>query len=262
MARHSKKLRNKYKKLVLILLAIIFLCSATLFLKTLIKQNIDNDKQEKISQVLDTINIPSDNITKEKTERMLQVEELKKTNNDIIGWLQIEGTNINYPVLQGEDNEYYLNHSYTKEQVIGGSLFLDKDYKFYPPSENLLIYGHRHNKGLMFEDLIKYKDENFYKKHPAIRFTTAKEDKTYEIIAAFNSRVYYQDETNVFRYYQFVNAESESEYNEYVKNAKQVSIYDTGKTATYGDQLLTLSTCEYSQEDGRFVVVARKLNNR
>ena len=133
MAKHSKKLKNKYKRTVIVLLLIIFLCSTTLFIKTLITQNIDNGKQEEISQVLDTIDIPSENITEDKTERMLQVEELKKTNSDIIGWLEIEGTNISYPVLQGDDNEYYLNQSYTKEQVTGGSLFLDKDYNFFLP---------------------------------------------------------------------------------------------------------------------------------
>ena len=259
MAKHSKKLKNKYKRTVIVLLLIIFLCSTTLFIKTLITQNIDNGKQEEISQVLDTIDIPSENITEDKTERMLQVEELKKTNSDIIGWLEIEGTNISYPVLQGDDNEYYLNQSYTKEQVTGGSLFLDKDYNFYPPSENLLIYGHRNKKGLMFEELIKYKDEAFYKEHPTIRFTTVAEDTEYEIISAFKSRVYKQNETNVFRYYNFVNAESGIEYNEYVKNAKQASLYDTGKTATFGDQLLTLSTCDYEVTNGRFAVVAKKI---
>lgn len=260
MAKHSKKMkRNMYKRLVMLLLTIIFVCSTTLFIKTLVTQSIDNSKQEEISQVIDTIDIPRDQVTEETTERMLQVAELKKTNSDIIGWLEITGTNISYPVLQGQDNEYYLNHSYTKEKVTGGSLFLDKDYKFYPPSENLLIYGHRNKKGLMFEDLIKYKDEAFYKEHPRIRFTTIVEDAEYEIISAFKSRVYAQNETNVFRYYYFVNAESGADYNEYVNNVKQASLYDTGNTATFGDQLLTLSTCDYEVKNGRFAVVAKKV---
>ena len=80
-------------------------------------------------------------------------------------------------------------------------------------------------------------------------------------MAAFNSRVYYQDETNVFRCYYFVNAENKSEYDEFVENCKKASLYETGVTAEYGEQLLTLSTCEYSQDDGRFAVVARKIEN-
>ena len=110
----------------------------------------------------------------------------------------------------------------------------------------------------MFSDLLDYKSEELYKEHSTIKFTTEQEDVEYEIIAVFLSRVYYKSEKNVFRYYYFVNAENEEEYNNYVENAKKASLYDTGKTAQYGDQLLTLSTCEYSQDDGRFVVVARK----
>lgn len=260
MAKHKAKGTNsKFKRTLLILLLLLCICSIILFIKIKASEHIDNEKQKGISQVIDTIDIPKEDITPVQNERMLQVAELKKTNSDIIGWLEITGTNISYPVLQGQDNEYYLNHSYTKEQVKGGSIFLDKDYNFNKPSENLLIYGHRNTKGLMFEDLINYKNQDYYKQHPTIRFTTTKEDNEYEIISAFNSRVYYQDETNVFRYYYFVNADSISDYNDYINNVKQASLYDTGKTAIYGDQLLTLSTCDYSQKNGRFAVVAKKI---
>ena len=111
----------------------------------------------------------------------------------------------------------------------------------------------------MFHNLLNYADEEYYKKHPNIRFTTAEEDATYEIIAAFRSRVYYKSEQDVFRYYYFVNPESKEEYDEFVENAKEASLYDTGKTAEYGDQLITLSTCSYHTEDGRFAVVGRKV---
>ena len=113
--------------------------------------------------------------------------------------------------------------------------------------------------GSMFHDLLNYADEDYYKEHPTIRFTTPEEDAEFEIIAAFRSRVYYKSEQNVFRYYYFVNPESEEDYNEFVKNAKEASIYNTGKTAEYGDELITLSTCSYHTEDGRFAVVARKI---
>ena len=230
-----------------------------LIIRIKIDEYLNNQKQIEISQVIDTIDIPDIDITPEKTERMLQVIELQKENPEVVGWLEISGTNISYPVCQADNNDYYLTHSYKKEKVTGGSPFLDKDYDFTIPSSNLLIYGHRNKKGLIFEDLIKYQDEQFYKEHKLIRFTTATEDTTYEVMSVFNSRVYYQDETNVFRYYYFVNAENKAEYDEFVENCKKVSLYDTGVTAKYGDQLLTLSTCEYSQEDGRFAVVARKI---
>ena len=112
--------------------------------------------------------------------------------------------------------------------------------------------------GEMFTDLIKYQSKDYYINHPKIRFTTANEDVEYEIFSVFKSRVYYKSETNVFRYYNFINAENEEEYNEFVKNAKASSIYDTGITANYGDDLITLITCSYHVDDGRFVVIGRK----
>lgn len=254
----SKKKKSNYKRLIIILLSIILLFSIIMIFKIKYTEFMENKKQEETSNVLDSI-VVENNISKEKTERMIQVEELKKQNDDIIGWLEIEGTNINYPILQGTDNDYYLTHNYKKESISSGSLFLDKDYSFIRPSDNLLIYGHRNTKGLMFEDLMKYKKEEFYQKHSTIRFTTILDDSKYEIISAFNSRVYYQNETNVFRYYYFINANTKKDYNTYVENCIKSSIYDTGKTASYGEQLLTLSTCDYSQKNGRFVVVAKKI---
>lgn len=128
-------------------------------------------------------------------------------------------------------------------------------------SSNYLIYGHRNKQGLMFENLIKYNKEDFYKEHTKIKFTTTEDDSEYEIISVFYSRVYYKYEQNVFRYYYFVNAENEEKYNDFVNNAKKASIYNIEATAKYGDQLLTLSTCEYSQKNGRFAVVARKISD-
>ena len=259
MARHSNKKDSNFKRTIAILLTLILICSIILIIKIKLTEHKENETQREISQVLDTIDIPQDKITPEKTERQLQIEELQKENEDIIGWLEIEGTNINYPVLQGEDNDYYLKHNYRHEKISSGSIFLDKNYDFSKPSTNLLIYGHRNKQGLMFEDLIKYKNEEYYKEHKQIRFTTTTEDLTFEIIAAFNSRVYYKDETDVFRYYYFVNANNRKEYEDYINNSKQASLYDTGETATYGDQLLTLSTCDYSQKNGRFAVIARRI---
>ena len=194
-----------------------------------------------------------------QTEKMIKVKKLQEEeNSDIVGWLEIEDTSISYPVLQGTDNEYYMTHNYKKQKSKNGSIFLTKDYDWSIPSSNLLIYGHNLNNGTMFQELLKYEKESFYKQHQIIRFTTKKEDAEYEIIAVFKSRVYYKSEKNVFRYYYFVNAKTEDEYNEFVKNAKSESLYSIDKTAKYGDQLITLSTCSYHVEDGRFAVVGRK----
>lgn len=216
----------------------------------------DGLNNENTNSSINSIN-KGKNTNKINTERMLKVKKLQETNSDIVGWLEIENTNINYPILQGEDNDFYLDHDYKKSYYIGGSLFLDKNYSWSIPNTNLLIYGHNMDDGTMFQDLLKYQNKKFYEKHPIIRFTTAKEDAIYEIIAAFRSKVYYVTD-KVFKYYKFIHAENESEYNDYVTNVKAISCYDTGKTAKYGQQLITLSTCSYHTKDGRFAVVARK----
>ena len=252
--RIKKKQKSKFKIAVLVILIIIFVIGIGY-----IGYYIYNKYKSQNEPVLSEIKVDDKQITETKTERILQLEELKKQNNDIIGWIQIEDTPINYAVMQCEDNSFYMTHNYKKEYSAEGSIFLDKDYNWELPSSNLLLYGHNNKNKSMFAELLNYKEESYYKEHPPIRFTTLTEDKTYEILAVFKSRVYYKSEKDVFRYYYFINAENEQEYNNYINESKKSSLYDTGKTATYGDQLLTLSTCEYSQEDGRFVVVAKKL---
>lgn len=227
-----------------------------------VSQNILEDEEEKIESEAEekgeTITTENTDEQNEETERMLQVKELQEQNPDIVGWLEITNTNINYPVLQGTDNTYYMTHNYKKQNSKNGSIFLDANYNWNIPSNNLLIYGHNLGNGMMFQELLKYEQESFYQEHPVIRFTTAKEDAEYEIISAFKSRVYYQSEKNVFRYYYFINSKSEEEYNQFIKNAKNASLYPIDATASYGDQLITLSTCSYYVEDGRFAVVGRK----
>lgn len=249
-AKHQTKSKNKKYIFILILIIIIILVFTYYKFYTNKNNNILNDIKIDETQISDAV-----------TKKMLQLRELKKQNSDIVAWLEIANTEINYPVLQTTDNEYYMTHTYKKEYSSDGSIFLDKDYNWDLPSSNLLIYGHNNKNGNMFQNLLKYEDESYYKEHPIIEFTTVDEDCEYEIISVFKSRVYYKSEKSVFRYYYFINAENEEEYNNYVEESKKASLYDTGKTAQYGEQLLTLSTCEYSQEDGRFVIVAKKVIN-
>ncbi len=252
--KHMQKTKSK-KKYIFILILIFIIIVAFAYYK------FTNQNEKVNSDILNNIEVDETKTTDTITEKMLQLQELKKENEDIVAWIQIPDTKIDFPVLQGKDNEYYMRHTYKKEYSVDGSIFLDKDYDWDKPSDNLLIYGHNNKNGNMFQDLLKYEDENYYKEHTSINFTTVNEDCVYEIIAVFKSRVYYKSEKNVFRYYYFINAENEEDYNYYVNESKKASLYDTGKTAKYGEQLLTLSTCEYSQEDGRFVIVARKVTN-
>lgn len=254
-AKHAKRSKKSNKK-IRVFLIITFICGI-FYISNYFYKDSKNKKEN--NNILSEIKIDKTEITQSKTEKMLQIEELQKQNEEVVGWLEVDGTNINYPVLQGTDNDYYVTHNYKKEYSKNGSIFLDKNYDWTIPSSNLLLYGHNNKNGIMFAELLKYAKEDFYKKHTEIKFATSTEESDYEILAVFYSRVYYKREQNVFRYYYFVNANNEQEYDEFVNNAKKASIYDTGVTAQYGEQLLTLSTCEYSQEDGRFVVVAKKI---
>ena len=218
----------------------------------------NNEENQAINEKEENVKNKNKEREIEATERMIKVEKLQEENEDIVGWIEIEDTNISYPVLQGKDNEYYLNHNYKKEKSQKGSIFLDADYDWSIPSNNLIIYGHNIVNDLMFKDLLKYANEEFYKEHPVIRFTTKENDGEYEIISAFKSKVFNKSDTNVFRYYNFINAETEEEYNEFVENAKKVSLYDIEETTEYGDELMTLITCSYHTTDGRFVVIGRE----
>ena len=262
----KKNNKNLKRKIIYYILITIIILSSIYIIKHLKMQKEAKEESEllnKIDIMENTIDLNKNKNTieiNEETERMTKIKKLQEENSDIVGWIEVEGTNINYPVLQGEDNEYYLTHNYKKEKSQKGSIFLSKDYDLKLPSDNLLIYGHNLISGQMFNNLLKYKDREFYEKHPNIRFTTAKEDLKFEIISAFYSKVFLKSEENVFRYYNFVTAKSEKDYNNFVENAKRASLYYTDKEANYGDRLITLVTCSYHVEDGRFVVigVARK----
>ena len=183
------------------------------------------------------------------------MQNLKK---NIVGWIEIKDTHISYPVVQGKDNEFYLTHNYKGGKAERGAIFLDSDYNWDIKGNNLMIYGHYMINNEMFTDLTKYVKEEYYKEHPIIRFTTENEDAEYDIIAVFRAKVYNKNNKDVFKYYNFMNSESEKEYNNFIKNIKKASIYDIDEIAEYGDELITLTTCSYYTEDGRFVVVGKK----
>ncbi len=191
-------------------------------------------------------------------EVLEEYKNLLNKNKRLIGWVKIDDTNIDYPVMQTVDNEYYLDHNLNQEYDKNGSIFMDKDCDVLKPSTNLILYGHHMKSGKMFGDLDQYEQESYYEEHKYINFDTIYEKGLYEVMYVFRSRVYSEAEV-VFKYYQFIDALSEVEFNSYMDEMAAISLYDTGVTAEYGDRLLTLSTCDYQEKNGRFVVVARKV---
>ncbi|MBS7339952.1 MAG: class B sortase [Lachnospiraceae bacterium] len=187
-----------------------------------------------------------------------EYQMLYEKNKKLIGWLKIDDTIIDYPVMQTSNNEYYLDHNFNQEYDKNGSIFMDYNCSVYPRSTNLIIYGHHMKSGKMFGQLQKYAKESYYKEHKIIQFDTIYEKGTYEIMYVFRSQVFNENDM-VFKYYQFINANSGVEFDSYMDEMKKISLYETGVNAKYGDSLITLSTCDNSQEDGRFVVVAKKI---
>ena len=194
----------------------------------------------------------------EPKEVLDEYKNLLNKNKKLIGWIKIDDTNIDYPVMQTTDNVYYLEHNLNQEYDKNGSIFMDKDCNVLKPSTNYIIYGHHMKSGNMFGKLDLYEDEDYCREHPYIQFDTIYEKGTYEVMYVFRSRVYSEEEI-VFKYYQFIDANSEQEFNSYMSEMESMSLYDTGVRAEYGDQLLTLSTCDYQEKNGRFVVVAKKI---
>ena len=182
-----------------------------------------------------------------------QYGRLFNKNPKMIGWISIDGTTINYPVMQTDNNSFYLTHGLDGTHSNHGVPFIDARCDIYAPSDNIMIYSHHMKDGTMFADLEKYKQESYYHTHPIIEFDTRTGFGTYQIIAVFKV-----NPAN-FPFNDFVDASNGTSFDAYVSRCKALSFYDTGVTAVYGDKLITLSTCEYSQAGNRLAVVAKRV---
>ncbi len=182
---------------------------------------------------------------------------LKEENSDFFGWISIEGTDVSYPVMYTpEDEEYYLHRDFYGKEARSGVPFLAASC--YEGCGNYLIYGHHMKNGTMFASLLDYAGREYWEEHPVIRFDTLTASGEYEVAAAFYSEAYPQDASGVFRFYQYTDLSEPYVFAEYMEQVRRAALYDTGVNVEYGSGLLTLCTCSYHMENGRFVVVARK----
>lgn len=230
----------------------------------LIKHYIDSEKQSELyDNLIETIektDTEKDTMTYSQDKSFLSdYQDLYLQNNDMVGWIKIEDTKINYPVMQSKDNpNFYLRHGFDKGYTVYGCPYVQENCDVDAPSDNLVVYGHHMNDNSMFAGLMKYANKSFWEKHKTIQFDTLTEKGKYEVVAVYKT-VVYTDSPNSFRYYDFVNADTEDDFNAYIAKCKELALYDTGITAEYGDKLITLSTCEYSRNNGRMVVMAKKV---
>ena len=186
-----------------------------------------------------------------------ELKEIYALNHDLVGWLYIDGTNIDYPVVQHWNREYYLRRDFYGKDNANGQIILDTGCDPYTPSYNLVISGHHMNSGAMFGKLQQYKDAEFWRAHKVVEFDTLMERKRYVVFAAFYSADYDENEEG-FRY--SVNIQYKRDADEWLKEIHAYQIYYTGIEAEFGDEFITLTTCDHSRrDDGRFVVVARRI---
>ncbi len=197
--------------------------------------------------------------TGQQMDILKQYAELFSRNSDLVGWLKLEGTKINYPVMQTPDSkDYYLHRNFDKEYSAHGCFYVQENCDVFAPSDNLTIYGHNMKDGTMMKALHGYEKKSFWENHPVIQFDTLSEHHEYEVFAVFVTSA---TKGQGFAYNNFVDAGNEAQFEQFVFKCKDLSFYNTGITPQYGDKLITLSTCDYSVSNGRLVVVARQIPN-
>ena len=218
-------------------------------------ERIDQEEPRQNSAQGDASKLQMQEIDK-PLEILPEYKELHKKYPDLIGWVKIEGTSIDLPVMQTVD-DFYLHNNIDGEEDINGTLFLDsRDDVSH--SMNLIVYGHNMRSGAMFGSLKQYLDDGFVAKHKQIQFDSIYEKGTYEVLYVCLTKVGYQDEPE-YKYYNFIQPKSPEEFDAYFETIRACAVYDSKQEVTEEDKFLTLSTCNSYIEDGRLFVVAKKI---
>ena len=191
-------------------------------------------------------------------EMLPQYAALYEQNPELFGWVTIPGTNIDYPVMHSPTRpNYYLSHNFYGANASTGVPYMDEDCD--PDGKIFLVYGHHPSLGTMFSHIIDYEDEAFWEAHREIYFDTLYEERLYVVAVAMRARVLDKGEETGFRYYQYTSLNMPETFEEYMSQAKELALYDTGIDVSYGDELLVLSTCYHYTRNGRFVLIAKRV---
>lgn len=197
----------------------------------------------------------TDLVTGQTVQVLPEYAQLYEMNSDLVGWITIDGTTVNYPVMQTPDRtDYYLYRDFERKDSSHGCIYA-REQCDVNNSDNVVIYGHRMKDGSMFNNLLFYKERSYYEDHKYIQFNTLTQRRTYEIVAVFTTVA----TESGFGYHLFNDAADAADFDAFMAQCKVMSLYDTGVDAQYGDKLITLSTCEYSRDNGRMVVVAKQI---
>lgn len=256
LPQKGDSMRDKIRKIILLLAVIVFVVSAV-YIGSYFYESFHNKKlNEDLSSLMGTGNIPDGY----PEDYLAKFAALYEQNPDIAGWLKIDGTGVDYPVVQTDrDNgEYYLRRDFTEASNQHGVPFIDNRVDQKAPSTNTIIFGHNMKDGQMFGELTKYMDLEYYKEHPVISYDSVYREGKYKIISIFITNTM-AEHGPVFDYHNFINATSDDNMAQFLNQMKLRTIINTGVDVDVNDTLLTLSTCTYEFKEARFVVVARRV---
>lgn len=247
-------------RLLMALFVFVFVACLVQIVNLVRTQEKEENAFEELHEMIETADTGSQDSGKNKDSKNKEnkqgsvpsYEKLYKKNKDFIGWLTVDGTNIDYPVMYTPNNEeYYLHRSFDKKYSYSGVPFLGLGSDL--EGENFIVYGHHMKNGTMFADLVNFKEQDYRKKHSQITFDTMDQRRIYEVVAAFPTSVSSEEP---FRYYEYTGKLNTQKWNEYIAGLKEKD-KQMSSDISYGDKLITLSTCAYHTKDGRFVVVGR-----
>lgn len=264
MKRGKKRKSRIIRKMILILSCATFLVVSGVFAAEIYAEHISSTNMKKV-QSMASVSVQKNgelNETEEDTEKKenlvtLKMEYLMKKNSDLRGWLRIQGTTIDYPIMfRDDDNDYYLQHDFFGNSDRNGLLVLDKRCNSDLEDNHLLIHGHNMKSGAIFGTLKYYKEETYMRKHQGIELDTENEQRFYEVIAVLDTNT---TGDNGFNFAEYIDLNDKDTFDTYVANLKARSLHKIASTATYGDELMTLSTCDYTMKNGRLLVVAKRV---
>lgn len=265
--RRSSNRRRQTIEKVCKRIAVSFLAMAVVLLLAILYFQIREAKESAVleyirqekEQLAKAAENKEETVTEHSVDILDQYAILYSMYPEVVGWIKIEDTHIDYPVMQdptGQD--YYLSHNFEGKEDAKGAPFVDTDTQIDPLDNNVVIYGHNINNGSQFGDLDLYLDQDFYTSHPNITFDTLYETGKYRIVAVVKTKVKQGDESG-FRYYWFRGYEDRGEFQQLLDFIEEGSVYDTGETLDYGDSTIMLSTCEYTVDNGRLVLIAKRI---
>ena len=240
----NKVKKNKTYQLVSTIFFIAVFLYAAFSLGNLGMEYYDNRK------VLGDIQAIYDEMKAEHTvtDEPFSFDELLELNDDIVGWVSIDDTSIDYPILLTNDNDYYLTKNYLKEESRAGSIFMDYHNDIYEEDLHTVLYGHRMKDGSMFAHLKKFLKEDFFNDHPVFQYETLEGSYEVEIFSVYKTTVDFDYIKTEF--------DSDEAYMAFVESVREKSLFQTDVAVNEGDRIITLSTCDYNldPDDGRLVL--------